>query len=263
MPGGLVNDKLPGMATETPRGSAGSKDDTFRRLTFFSVLGGLCPLIPVPFVDDWALAQVQRRMLWEVARRDGTTLTPEGAKILAGGEDSGWPGCLGGAVWVFREVVGAILGKLFRTVFYFLTIRRSVLRSSETLHLGYLFDHALQRESAPPVTTVAVDEARAIRQAVLATLKEVDTQPIYRTLFRDFRRSLSLLLQGAALFRRFLPRRKKRKETDLAGQSEVFEKQEELLGGFTDRLAENLWGNRAYFAALESAFDRNLPRAAS
>jgi len=23
---------------------------TFRRLTFFSVLGGLCPLIPVPFV---------------------------------------------------------------------------------------------------------------------------------------------------------------------------------------------------------------------
>jgi hypothetical protein len=245
------------MALETP---GGSRDDTFRRLTFFSVLGGLCPLIPVPFVDDWALAQVQRRMLWEVARKAGVTLTPEGAKILAGGEDRSWPGCLGAAGWVFREVVGAILGKLFRTIFYFLTIRRSVRRSSETLHLGYLFAHDLRREKVPVVT---VERARAIRQAVLATLQEVDAQPIYRTLFRDFRHSLSLLLQGAALFRRFLPRRKKRKETDLAGQSEVFERQEELLGGFTDRLAEDLWGNRAYFATLETAFDRNLPRAAS
>jgi hypothetical protein len=244
------------MATETP---GASQDDTFRRLTFFSVLGGLCPLIPVPFVDDWALSQVQRRMIGEVARKRGVTLPPEAAKILTGDEDSGWPGCLGAIGWVFREVVGAILGWLFRTVFYFLTIRRSVRRSSETLHLGYLFDHVLQREK---VATFTADQARSVRQAVLATLQEVDTQPIYRTLFRDFRRSLSLLLQGAALFRRFLPRRKKRQETDLAGQSEVFEREEALLGGFTDRLAENLWGNRAYFAALESAFDRNLPRAA-
>ncbi len=198
-------------------------------------------------------------MLWEVARRNGATLTPEGAKILAGGEDSGWPGCVGAVGWVFREGIGAILGWIFRTVFYFLTIRRSVRRSAETLHLGYLFDHALQGEKG---LTVTVDQARSIRQAILATLKEVDAQPIYRTLLRDFRRSLSLLLQGAALFRRFLPRRKKRKETDLAGQSEVFEREEALLGGFTDRLAENLWGNRAYFEALESAFDRNLPRAA-
>jgi hypothetical protein len=231
--------------------------DTFRRLTFFGVLGGLCPLIPVPFVDDWALAQVQRRMLWEVARKEGATLTPEGVKILAGAEDSGWSGCLGSIGWVFREVIGAILGWIFRTVFYFLTIRRSVRRSAETLHLGYLFDHALQRETT---STVTADQARSIRQAVLATLKEVDAQPIYRTLFRDFRRSLSLLLQGATLFRRFLPRHRKRKETDLAGQSEVFEREEALLGGFTDHLAENLWGNQAYFEVLESAFDRNLPR---
>lgn len=227
--------------------------ETFRRLTFYSILGGLCPLIPVPFMDDWALSQVQRRMIWELARRAGVALTPEEPKILAGAEDPGWRGCLGTLFWAVREVTGAILGKLFRTVFYFLTLRRSVRRSAETLHLGYLFDHAVRLE---PV--VSRERARAIRAAVVKTLAEVDAQPIYRTLFRDFRQSLSLLLQAAALFRRFLPRRKKKKETDLAAQGEAFRQQEELLGGLTDRLAADLWGNREYFAGLEKVFERNL-----
>lgn len=227
--------------------------ETFRRLTFYSILGGLCPLIPVPFMDDWALSQVQRRMAGELARRTGVTLGPQEAKVLAGAEDPGWRGCLGTLGWAFREVTGAILGKLFRTVFYFLTIRRSVRRSAETLHLGYLFDHALRLDPA-----VSPERARAIRAAVMKTLAEVDAQPIYRTLFRDFRQSLSLLLQAAALFRRFLPRRKKKKETDLAAQGEAFRQQEELLGGLTDRLAADLWGNREYFAGLEKVFERHL-----
>ncbi len=227
--------------------------ETFRRLTFYSILGGLCPLIPVPFMDDWALSQVQRRMIGELARRAGVALTEEEPKILAGAEDPGWRGCLGTIVWAFREVTGAILGKLFRTVFYFLTIRRSVRRSAETLHLGYLFDYALRLEPA-----VSPERARAIRAAVVKTLAEVDAQPIHRTLFRDFRQSLSLLLQAAALFRGFLPRRKKKKQTDLASQGEAFRQQEELLGGLTERLAADLWGNREYFARLEKVFERHL-----
>lgn len=235
--------------------SADPGRETFRRLTFYSILGGLCPLIPVPFMDDWTLGQVQRRMIGELARRAGVALTPQGPKILTGADDPGWRGCLGTLGWALREVTGAILGKLFRTVFFFLTIRRSVRRSAETLHLGYLFAHALRLEPQ----ALSEERARAVRAAVMKTLAEVDTQPIHRTLFRDFRQSLSLLLQAAALFRRFLPRRKKKKETDLAGQSEAFRQQEELLGGLTDRLAADLWGNREYFAGLEKVFEGNLP----
>lgn len=227
--------------------------ETFRRLTFYSILGGLCPLIPVPFMDDWALGQVQRRMVWELARNAGVALTPQDAKIVAGAEDPGWRGCLGTVGWAVREVTGAVLGKLFRTVFYFLTLRRSVRRSAETLHLGYLFAHALRLEPA-----VSPERARAVRAAVVKTLAEVDAQPIHRTLFRDFRQSLSLLLQAAALFRRFLPRRRRKQDTDLAAQGEPFRQQEELLGGLTDRLAADLWGNREYFAGLEKVFERNL-----
>jgi hypothetical protein len=231
----------------------------FRRLTFYSVLGGLCPLIPVPFVDDWALAQVQRRMVWEVARHAGIALSSQEGKILAGGGESGWRGCLGSIVWALREVIGAVLGWLFRTVFYFLTIRRSVRRSSETLHLGYLFDHSLRLETAafPPASSPE-ERSRLVRAAALKSLEQIDDRAVYQTLIRDFRRSLSLLLQAAALFRRFLPRRRKRRTTDLAAQGEVFQREEELLGGFVDRLSANLWGNQAYFAELERLFESNL-----
>jgi hypothetical protein len=231
---------------------------TFRRLTFFSVLGGLCPLIPVPFVDDWALGQVQRRMVWEVARDAGVALSSTERKILAGGGESGWPGCLGGIFWAVREVVGTVLGWLFRTVFYFLTIRRSVRRSSETLHLGYLFAHSLKLGSTAFPPSTAEERARLIRSAALRALEQIDDRAVYLTLLRDFRRSLSLLLQAASLFRRFLPRRRKRRNTDLAAETEVFQREEELLGGFVDRLSADLWGNRAYFAELERRFEGNL-----
>ncbi|HEV8577649.1 MAG TPA: hypothetical protein VGX68_01095 [Thermoanaerobaculia bacterium] len=231
----------------------------FRRLTFYSVLGGLCPLIPVPFVDDWALGQVQRRMLSEVAQAAGVALSSRERKILAGGGESGWPGCFGSIAWAIREVVGALLGWLFRTVFYFLTIRRSARRSAETLHLGYLVNHALRLGSAAlPPSLTSEDRARAIRAAAMKTLEQVDDKAIHRTLIRDFRRSLSLLLQAAALLRRFLPRRRKRRDADLAAESEVFHREEELLGGFVDRLSADLFGNQAYFAELERLFEGNL-----
>ncbi|HKI06664.1 MAG TPA: hypothetical protein VKK31_32100 [Thermoanaerobaculia bacterium] len=234
------------------------REDAFRRLTFFSVIGGLCPLIPVPFMDDWALEQVQRRMIGEIGRDEGLGWSPQEVKVLAGGEEDVRMGCLGRTVWAVREVAGAILGKLFRTVFYFLTIRRSARRSAETLQLGYLVLHAARL----PQTDRPADWASTVRGAVAAALAEVDAGPVYRTLARDFRRSLSLLVQAASLFRRFLPRRRQKKSGGLP-EGEVFREEEKLLGGFVDRLAADLWGNRAYFAELETALERNLTNVSS
>ncbi|HKV12273.1 MAG TPA: hypothetical protein VJ725_29280 [Thermoanaerobaculia bacterium] len=223
----------------------------FRRLTFWSVLGGLCPLIPVPFMDDWALERVQRRMIREIDRDERIGLTDEDVKILAGDEDPRWAGCLGSGAWALREVTGAILGKLFRTVFYFLTIRRSVRRSADTLHMGYLVLYAAR---------LGEKRARVVRAAILATLQEINARAIHRTLTRDFRQSLSLLLQGAALLGRLIPRRRSKaaKAEEIPGGEEAFRQQDELLGGFVDRVAADLWGNRSYFAELERVFEGKL-----
>jgi len=238
------------------------RDEAFRRLTFFSVLGGLCPLIPVPFMDDWALEQVQRRMVWEIGRDEGRGWSSREVKILAGDEDAVRMGCLGRTVWAVREVAGAILGKLFRTVFYFLTIRRSARLSAETLQLGYLVRHAARLPAASVPSAGGLDDgARTVRAAIAAALAQVDAGPVHRTLTRDFRRSLSLMVQAASLFRRFLPRRKRAGRAAELPDAEIFSQEEQLLGTFVDRLAVNLWGNQAYFTELESALERNLPHA--
>lgn len=244
------------MTQEIGGTAGGLEKQAFRRLTFWSVLGGLCPLIPVPFMDDWMLERVQRRMIQEIDREERIGLTAEEMKILAGDEDQRWAGCLGTVAWAVREVVGAILGKLFRTVFYFLTLRRSVRRSAETLHLGYLVLHASRLGSLGG----SEDRARAVRTAILATIREMNARPVHRTLTRDFRQSLSLLLQGAALLGRLVPRRRSKaaKAKEIPGAEEAFRKQDELLGGLVDRIAADLWGNRAYFAELERVFEGKL-----
>lgn len=239
------------MSPKSGEKAGGLEKQAFRRLTFWSVLGGLCPLIPVPFMDDWMLERVQRRMIQEIDREEKAGFSAEDMKILAGDEDPRWPGCLGTLTWAVREVVGVVLGKLFRTVFYFLTLRRSVRRSADTLHLGYLVFHAVR---------LGEKRARVVRAAILATIREMNARPVHRTLTRDFRQSLSLLLQGAALLGRLVPRRRSKaaKAKEIPGAEEAFRKQDELLGGLVDRIAADLWGNRAYFAELERVFEGKL-----
>lgn len=235
-------------------------EDLFRRMIFHSLLSGLCPLIPIPFVDDWALEWVRRRMVSEIAREQALTLTPKEVRILAK-ESAPNPGCVGKVVWGIRQVVGAVLGKLFRTVFYFLTIRRSVNRAAETFHIGYLVRHAARLgDRGLPQTGVTEPQARAVSNAVSATVTEVDTRPIHQTLTRDFRRSLSLLMQAASVFRRFLPHRRRRAASpdELPGEGEILKKEEEILSGLVDRVASELWGNQEYFVNLERVFEGKL-----
>src|SRR4051794_9816184 len=66
---GLHVELLPGKAlsqVEEPPAVEEADWPHFRRLTFFSALAGLCPLIPVPIVDDRTLGMIHRRMVREI-----------------------------------------------------------------------------------------------------------------------------------------------------------------------------------------------------
>lgn len=249
-PGGLRRPQVPQVEeADYPR---------FRRLTFFSVLAGLCPLLPVPFLDDWALERVQRRMVRELGESRDLELSESEVRILAGeGERRLWPGLLKGTAMAARSGARKVLRKVFRTAFYLLLLRDGVHRAVETFVQGYLFLHAARLPQGLRPSGRNEERVRAVRAAVLDTMREEDVKPIHRAMGRAFRRSLDLLVKAASLLGAVLGRVRSGERAD---EGDAFREEEELLGGFVDRLAASLWGNEEYFERLEKAFEERLQR---
>jgi len=226
------------------------------------VLGGLCPLVPIPFLDDWLLGRVKRWMIADLGRGLTMDLDREARAILAGGRDA-WrlSGCGAGCVWAIQKVFFGLLIKLFRKVLYFLAIRDGLHAATEVFHEGYLASYALERADMPAQAGPQRNLARHVRIAVLKTLDTMDLQPVRDVLRRTFRGSWGVLIAASrALAGPFL-RRKQRRAAE-AGDSEteaqVRASEEERLGGLVDRAAAALWGNREYFEGLEATFVRHL-----
>jgi hypothetical protein len=229
----------------------------FRRLTFFSVLAGLCPLLPVPLLDDWALERVQRRMVHDLGESRDLGLTEEEVRILAGsGERRLWPGFVKGTSMAVRSGARRVLGKLFKTGFYLLLMRDGVHRAVETFIQGYLFLYA----SRLPMGLRAAgrsERVRAVRAAMVETLREEDVAPIHQAMGRAFRRSFDLVLKAAGRLGSVFGRLRSGEPAD---ETEALQEEEEILGGFVDRLAASLWGNEEYFERLERSFVERLAR---
>ena len=221
----------------------------FRRLTFYGVLAGLCPLVPVPLVDDWALGRVRRRMVREIAERHGARLTPVEVRILAGGEEPG-AGCLGAAARGVRTLVVAVARKLLRTFVLVLTFRESVRLAALTVSEAYLFELAGRRGALGRGEAAA----RRLRSAIHGALAAADVRSTRRIVGRAFRGSAGLLARAAAALGPL-----GRKGAGEAAEAEAFGREEGLLAGLVEELAASLWGNRRDLDALERELDRRLP----
>lgn len=234
----------------------------FRQLTFHAVLGGLCPLVPIPFLDDWLLGRVKRWMVADLDKSLGTGLDPEAKVVLAGGRDPwGVPGCVAGCVWVVQKVVFKLLIKIYRKVLYFLAIRDGLNAATEVFHEGYLAAYGLRRSPPPPDREEQREHVRWLRGVTIEVIEEMDLRPVRDVLRRTFRGSWRLLIRASrALAKPFLRRKHRRaaRAEDGATEAAVRAREEELLGGLVDRLAAALWGNREYFRRLEENFERRL-----
>ena len=134
-----------------------------RRIVFYSLLTGLCPLIPLPFLDDWVRDVLRRRLAVELAGEHGLELADGDVRILASGDHPRTLGgcllgCVTAAVIGLVKVVLKIVRKLYREVLFFLTIRQCVITFSHTFHEAYMMRHALAlgalASSPPPVAQV-------------------------------------------------------------------------------------------------------------
>lgn len=125
-------------------------------LSKHAILCGLCALIPLPWVDEWAERKARRQLYRDLAAARGVVLPDTEIEVLVEDRSSLVLGCL------FMALVWPVK-KLFRTVFYFLTLKDVVDGVALAGHRAAMLDAALRRGVLPG----KAEEVRAEMDAVL------------------------------------------------------------------------------------------------
>ncbi len=245
-----------------------------RRLVFYALLTGLCPLIPAPFVDDWARDRLRRRLVDELAIELGPVLTQDERNHLACGPSQTLTGCLQGcATGAPFKIAFYVISKLFRStfrkIFIFLAIKDAADTFSRTLHEGHLLRHVVEnRVVESRVIESRVVENRlidgkpervaTIRSALVGACDAVDTRSV-RHVARGVMGSGRAVLKKAA---RLLGGSRVARRRGGSGDGETLDREEALLGDLVDDLTQELdrtlAANPNYWSNLRREFDRRL-----
>ncbi|HVS02506.1 MAG TPA: hypothetical protein VMT16_07030 [Thermoanaerobaculia bacterium] len=226
----------------------------FRIVVWDSLLAGLAPLLPVPFVDDIAVAAMRRRLVSRLASQAGIRLLPHQLRLLAGGGRGRSCG------WLLAAAILYPVKKVLRKLLYFLAVKEAIDTLSLVFHQGYLLHGALARSGFPRDGTPPADaEVERVRQAVFGTLGALDTRPLGRVLRGVFRSSSRLVVGTLRWVGRRLGGRQTLGEIEAAGMDEA------TLGAgspaaeaLLDRLVTVLWGEQAYRRRLDEALRARL-----
>ncbi|MEL6181819.1 MAG: hypothetical protein AAFS10_22860, partial [Myxococcota bacterium] len=127
------------VASETEHSGGPESDKGMEAILFSAVLGGLCPLIPIPFLDDLIIGTVRRNMVRAIMKRANLKPTDDQVAMLTHNERGG---CLMGCL---TFVVIYPLKKIFRKLVYILAVKDCSDVASELFHEGMLLRYALRR----------------------------------------------------------------------------------------------------------------------
>lgn len=142
----------------------------------WALLCGLTALVPVPFVDAWLERRFTAAMFRRVAETHGQPLPDDAARVLTEDRSSVALGCL-------YVVVVWPLKKLFRTVFYFLTVKDVLDGITRAAHRATFVDVAYAEGLLP-------GHASDVRGVMDGLLDKVRHSPVTRPLYRQERPAL-------------------------------------------------------------------------
>ena len=218
-----------------------------KRIMTYSVMAGLCPLIPVPFVDDIVLGTVRKRFIRGLFRDAGRSISDDQLDVLCREESGCVLGCL-------AAVVVYPIKKIFRKVFFFLSIKDCVDVASKMFHTGYLLQKAVESEhlSASALGDVTGAGMEPVKRAIDATLGEIDARPINQVINHLFaggrrwmRKAAGALWQGV---------REERRSGEGVSSEGAPQAQSAEIDTVVEELGRAVWVQTGYLEALESHF---------
>jgi len=223
----------------------------FQLVLLYAVTAGLCPLSPLPFIDDLAIHMLHRRMIRSQFALAGITLSDPQINALVDRKSGFLRGCL---TTVFLYPIK----KIFRKVFYFFAVKDCVDVTSELLHRGLLLQLVIdeRRITADDLTP---DHAALLRinDAMTVALREIDPRPINQLLKRTFAGSRALVKEAAGvLARTFRKRGVSRKEQTGAedAMNDLADAESGPIGSFVNRIDQAIWSKEGYREELSRRF---------
>ena len=230
---------------------------TATSIVTYSVLGGLCPLIPVPFMDDVILGFIKKRQVATLCKSYGISPTDEAIKALTK-EPSG---CVSGCLFT---AITYPVRKILKKVLFFLSIKSCVDVTSTMLHRGYLLNHCLQ---AGHITDANVQDKAAmvrVQGAIIAACKDVDPRPVNQALKRIYGASKALLRGGArsmwALFRKARKENPDREASMGEALDKTRQQEQGPLASLFTQVREEVWSQEGYVKNLVARFEEEISR---
>ncbi len=228
-----------------PQGSS-AVPQHLRRVALHAVASGLTPLIPVPFLDEYALRRVREQMVRSILRERALTASDRTVTVLAGlhpREGSRLQQFVSKAALFSLRLAWR---KAYRRLATALWVKDCVDMASLSLHHGYLLQHALERGDLD-ASNLNEDTARRVHSAIDTACKELDARPVNQVLRRLFAGSKLLLDELAKALELWngAPR------TPTQGEDQE-------VASLADRLADAMWEERGYFQSLEALYVKHL-----
>jgi hypothetical protein len=144
---------------------------------YHSLLIGAALFMPIPFLDERLAAFLWKRMVSELAKHHGKTLTKDQLLALSYGYRSGLSdGCL--------FVVRRIFKELLQEIVFILEWRKAIHLASDAYYSGYLLNELFAYERFDP--TKAGQYALALRKAKQGVNMKL-VQGVFRGTFRSGR----------------------------------------------------------------------------
>jgi hypothetical protein len=218
-----------------------------QRVALYAVASGLTPLIPVPFLDEYALRRVREGMVRTILRERSFSPPDRTVTVLAGlhpREGSRLQQLVSkAALFSFRLA----WRKAYKRLATALWLKDCVDMASVSLHHGYLLQHALDRGDLDARSLATEDAPRRVHTAIDAACKELDARPVNQALRRLFSGSRLLVDELAKALDNWsgAPR------TPQQGE-------EQEVASLAERLAAAMWEERGYFQSLESLYAKHL-----
>jgi hypothetical protein len=147
----------------------------------FSAVAGLCPLIPVPFLDDVLIQRVHVRLYQKLSEQHEFYLAIDDAKLLAARESDLLKGALLNVVlWPAK--------KILRKLIYVLAVKSCADVAAAVFHEGWLMARVLEQGYVSRDALARGDQptVRRLHDAIVAARDEVDpsvTRQVMRTAF--------------------------------------------------------------------------------